>query len=89
VTRKLKPCGTLAAYKRHLRMGEKPCDACTSANTATRKAYYHSSPAVRSLQVRRNLARLRALARLKAAHPDEYRRFYAEEMQRSERGEAP
>jgi len=43
---------------------------------------------VRSLQVRRNLARLRALARLKVAHPDEYRRFYAEEMRRSERGEA-
>lgn len=28
-----KPCGTPAAYKRHIRNGEKPCDACRAANT--------------------------------------------------------
>lgn len=27
-----KPCGTLAAYRRHLRAGEKPCAACAAAN---------------------------------------------------------
>lgn len=27
----LKPCGTSAAYRRHLRHGETPCDACTAA----------------------------------------------------------
>lgn len=30
--RKLKPCGTHAAYVRHLRNNEKPCDPCTAAN---------------------------------------------------------
>lgn len=28
----LLPCGTAAAYKRHLRHGEAPCLACTEAN---------------------------------------------------------
>jgi hypothetical protein len=28
------PCGTTAAYRRHLRNGEVPCDACRAANTA-------------------------------------------------------
>ena len=26
------PCGTIAAYARHLRNGEQPCDACSKAN---------------------------------------------------------
>ena len=28
----LAPCGTLAAYKRHKRMGEEACDPCKDAN---------------------------------------------------------
>jgi hypothetical protein len=32
MTRKLKPCGTYAAYARHLRNDEKPCDPCSAAN---------------------------------------------------------
>ncbi len=28
---KLKPCGTWAAYQRHIRNGEEPCDACERA----------------------------------------------------------
>ncbi|MDR1266595.1 MAG: hypothetical protein LBK42_13820 [Propionibacteriaceae bacterium] len=31
--RRLRPCGTQAAYRRHLRHGEKPCGACLAANT--------------------------------------------------------
>lgn len=27
------PCGTRAAYRRHLNAGEQPCDACIEANT--------------------------------------------------------
>lgn len=30
----VKPCGTRAAYKRHRRNGEEPCEACKKANTA-------------------------------------------------------
>jgi len=30
--RDVKPCGTLAAYRRHYRHGEQPCEACKKAN---------------------------------------------------------
>lgn len=29
--RQLQPCGTVAAYKRHVRHGEEPCAACRAA----------------------------------------------------------
>lgn len=31
VARKLQPCGTVAAYKRHLRRGEEACEECLAA----------------------------------------------------------
>ena len=34
MARVLQPCGTPAAYQRHLRHREMPCQACTDANTA-------------------------------------------------------
>ena len=34
MTRQPKPCGTPAAYRRHLRNRQKPCPACTRANAA-------------------------------------------------------
>lgn len=34
-----KPCGTTAAYQRHRRKGERPCDACLEA---MRLEYQHS-----------------------------------------------
>lgn len=36
--RDLMPCGTQAAYQRHLRQGEEPCDACRAANTAYKRS---------------------------------------------------
>ncbi|MFG2211034.1 WhiB family transcriptional regulator [Streptomyces sp. NPDC048638] len=32
----LKPCGTTAAYRRHLRAGQKPCRACKTAEYVRR-----------------------------------------------------
>lgn len=32
--RKLRPCGTQSAYRRHLNRGEAPCAECRAANTA-------------------------------------------------------
>ena len=32
------PCGTVAAYKRHRRNGEEPCQPCKDANAAATKA---------------------------------------------------
>lgn len=37
MARELKSCGTEAAYRRHLRHGEKPCDACREATNARRR----------------------------------------------------
>lgn len=35
--RHLKPCGTTAAYARHLRKGEPTCEPCMEANTEQKK----------------------------------------------------
>ena len=35
----MQPCGTVAAYRRHRRRGEKPCDACREAENARSRAY--------------------------------------------------
>lgn len=36
--RQLRPCGTPAAYSRHLYRNEEPCDACKAANVARRSS---------------------------------------------------
>lgn len=36
--RELKPCGTPAAYRRHIKRGEEPCEPCRAANTQRKKA---------------------------------------------------
>lgn len=37
MTGNLRPCGTTAAYRRHLRSGEAPCAECRAANSAARR----------------------------------------------------
>lgn len=37
--RKLKPCGTQAAYLRHIKRKEKPCEPCVLANRAAKAEY--------------------------------------------------
>ncbi len=71
-------CGTYAAYQRHRKRGEQPCDPCKQANTA-----YARDRRTRS-EVRRDdalagAARRRAYRRLADAHPAEFRRLYVEE----------
>lgn len=36
----VQPCGTVAAYKRHLRNGEQPCADCRAANSAYHRELY-------------------------------------------------
>ena len=38
MTGALKPCGSYAAYKRHLRHYQDPCPACKAANAAATAA---------------------------------------------------
>lgn len=35
-----KPHGTMAAYRRHERAGEQPCDACKAAHAAYQRELY-------------------------------------------------
>ena len=39
MTRKLKPCGTVAGYARHRLHGEKACEACLTAYREYQRAY--------------------------------------------------
>ena len=47
MARQLQPCGTPAAYQRHIRHSEVPCTACTRAE-ADRSARYRAE--IRDLQ---------------------------------------
>lgn len=45
--RELKPCGTPAAYARHLKLREEPCDACRAANTDAKRRGSTPTPRLR------------------------------------------
>lgn len=69
VARELKPCGTTAAYRRHLRKGQRPCKACMAAARDEKRAQRAASleedvllPA--DAPVRERLAELRWQAEL-------------------------
>jgi hypothetical protein len=66
MARELKPCGTIAAYQRHRRHGEDPCEPCREANRA------HSGPATR--------ARNAAVRRLIDIYPDVFDALFTEEL---------
>ncbi len=78
----LQPCGTSAAYQRHLYHGEAPCGECRAANTGRQGKYIAVSPGAREASRKVMSARSRALVRLKAMHPGQYRALYTEEMGR-------
>lgn len=40
----VEPCGTRAAYQRHIRHGEVPCDACMGANRLFTERYRRPKP---------------------------------------------
>ena len=53
MTRALKPCGTYAAYRRHLRAKESPCEECRQAareQKNSRKAAERQEAAVRAVE---------------------------------------
>lgn len=78
----LQPCGTRAAYMRHIENGEDPDVACRRANTEHQGRYIAESPQARGKHAVRVAARQRALARLSAMHPVQYRALYNEEKGR-------
>ncbi|HEX7040593.1 MAG TPA: hypothetical protein VF202_10790 [Trueperaceae bacterium] len=67
MTRRLKPCGTVAAYMRHYRRGETPCRDCRYAYSKYRR---EDRPYSRSYQD--------ALSALVKRYPAEFRGIYEE-----------
>ncbi|PRI11892.1 hypothetical protein [Leucobacter massiliensis] len=57
------PCGTYAAYRRHLREGTEVCEACREAKRENSRARSHSAKARREKQVDRQAARAAAQVR--------------------------
>ena len=45
MSRELRPCGTVAAYRRHIKAGEPACEACLIANRAQNTRYWRSRAA--------------------------------------------
>lgn len=78
----LKPCGSWAAYVRHIRHGEKACEACLEANRDRTTNIVNGPDGARVLG--RNRARQRALRALAQLHPDVFEVLCAEEL-RAER----
>ena len=74
MARDLKPCGTTAAYQRHLRHGETPCDACREANNAQNCGSERRKKWMR--------ARMRALLALSQIYPDAYNALFDEEKRK-------
>lgn len=75
----LLPCGTTAAYKRHLRKGEPACPACLEANNNKSKLR-RTNPESAKEDYQRNNARLRALWRLSHEYPERFRQLCIEEL---------
>lgn len=71
-----KPCGTRAAYLRHLDHGEPPCDPCAEANAAHRREHAAGTQERHRLYQR---ARRRAAIRLQEAFPRQWRMLLREE----------
>lgn len=73
-------CGTYAGYIRHVKVtGDTPCDECRAAATLYQRLW-RANPANRQRESVRKEARRRALSRLAAMHPTDYRLLYREEM---------
>lgn len=75
----LQPCGTAAAYTRHLRRSEEPCDACREANSSKSKERRSDKDHAREV-TQRNGARIKALWRLAKEYPERYRELSTEEL---------
>ena len=74
--RELAPCGTWGGYQRHIKNKTPPCAECRKACREYVRRYRFLSG--------QGKPKYRALLRLAAKHPDEYRALVAEETARSE-----
>ena len=82
MSRALKPCGTDAAYARHLRHGEQACDPCLEANRVASLARRHGNAAYMERHRQRSAAHSRAARRLMAEYPARFRELCNEEYRK-------
>lgn len=73
----LQPCGTRAAYLRHLDRGELACDPCRAANAEHRRGHYSGT---RERHQAYQAARRSAARRLRVMFPLEWRKLLNEEI---------
>jgi hypothetical protein len=73
-------CGTPAGYQRHRRRNEQPCDDCRVANAAYMRDFRQRKPEFAAKARASSNARSRAVWRLAARYPDEYRQLLREEI---------
>lgn len=52
----VKPCGTFAAYRRHLRHGEQPCESCRQASVRVSQDRYDTEARSRRYFARERVA---------------------------------
>jgi len=78
----LQPCGTHAAYQRHRRAGETPCEKCKNGNAVYMRMLRAGNEAVRDNSRKNTRAHNRAKQRLADLHPDEYAALLLEEKQK-------
>lgn len=75
----LKPCGTVAAYARHKKAGDDPCELCRKA-WAAYQAEYRSTHEPSQTMRKNQAARARALHRLRRENPKRFQELYQEEL---------
>ncbi|GAA0935976.1 hypothetical protein [Actinocorallia libanotica] len=72
--RELRPCGTNAAYLRHIRKGEEVCKPCRAAHQAENRTKWRiAPPEVKARQQTHRANRYEATSRLIEAHEEEFR----------------
>lgn len=74
--------GTNAGYLAHRRVHEDACAACLEAARIYQAEHRAANPARRERDAARNAARGRALRRLAARHPGEFRKLFEQEKRR-------
>jgi hypothetical protein len=74
-------CGTLSGFRRHQRLNEKPCDACTHAKQVYDQRWRSAPERTRKNRLH---ARAQGAAKtlLRQLYPDAYRALYRQELAR-------
>lgn len=76
---KVAKCGTRSGYVAHVARKEPSCEDCRRAHREYMRTRYRESADVRAASSRQSSIRAKALGRLAALHPEEFRRLLAEE----------